>query len=93
MLYKLLVKLKHITTLNSLLASSRRAYLNVDAHQGSSRQARNIDLSAASSGDAFASIKSLTNEERDQIDLQARILLSKCADRVKDMELIEKRES
>ncbi|KAG8889780.1 hypothetical protein FRB98_002702 [Tulasnella sp. 332] len=83
--------LKHITTLNSLLASSRRAYLNVDTNHGSGRQARNFDLSATSSGDDFASIKSLTNEERDQIDLQARILLTKCADRVKEMELIEKR--
>ncbi|KAG8865360.1 hypothetical protein FRB96_000250 [Tulasnella sp. 330] len=83
--------LKHITTLNSLLASSRRAYLNVDTNHGSGRQARNFDLSATSSGDDFASIKSLTNEERDQIDLQVRILLTKCADRVKEMELIEKR--
>ncbi|KAG9002675.1 hypothetical protein FRB94_003710 [Tulasnella sp. JGI-2019a] len=86
--------LKHITTLTSLLASSRRAYLNVDANQSSARQARSFDLSNASSDgnvDAFSSLKSLTNEERDQIDLQARILLSKCADRVKEMEIVEKR--
>ncbi|KIO23005.1 hypothetical protein M407DRAFT_215627 [Tulasnella calospora MUT 4182] len=85
--------LKHINTLNTLLQSVRRPYLNVEAQPSYNRQARNIDLSAVLAGrtDAFASIKSLTNEERDQIDLQARMILGKCADRVKDMELLEKR--
>ncbi|KAG8946691.1 hypothetical protein FRC04_011469 [Tulasnella sp. 424] len=85
--------LKHINTLNSLLQSVRRPYLNVDAQPSYARQAKDIDLSAVLSGrtDAFAGIKSLTNEERDQIDLQARMILGKCADRVKEMELHEKR--
>ncbi|KAG9020125.1 hypothetical protein FS837_008581, partial [Tulasnella sp. UAMH 9824] len=85
--------LKHINTLNTLLQSVRRPYLNVEAQSSYTRQARNIDLSAVLAGrtDAFSGIKSLTNEERDQIDLQARMILGKCADRVKDMELLEKR--
>ncbi|KAG8912091.1 hypothetical protein FRC01_005294 [Tulasnella sp. 417] len=85
--------LKHINTLNTLLQSVRRPYLNVEAQSSYTRQARNIDLSAVLSGrtDAFAGIKSLTNEERDQIDLQARMILGKCADRVKEMEVLEKR--
>ncbi|KAG8930576.1 hypothetical protein FRC02_004039 [Tulasnella sp. 418] len=85
--------IRHITALTSFLATIRRAYLNVDSTSSYTRQARNIDFAAASSGklDAFAGIKSLTNEERDQIDLQAKLILSKCADRVKEMELLEKR--
>ena len=39
----------------------------------------------------MASIRHLTNEERDQIDLQARVILTRCSDRVKEMEIIEKR--
>jgi syntaxin 18 len=31
----------------------------------------------------------MTNEERDQVDLQARLIISKCAERVKSMEVVE----
>ncbi|KAF9240235.1 hypothetical protein BU15DRAFT_87714 [Melanogaster broomeanus] len=34
---------------------------------------------------------SSSNEERDQIDLQARVILTRCADRIKGMEALEKR--
>lgn len=88
-------QLKHISTLNSLLASAKRAYLNVDANQTFARKPRTFDLSATTADgrtDPFAGVKYLTNEERDQIDLQGRILLSKCAERVKEMEALEKRE-
>ena len=72
-----------------MLASIRKPYLNVDARPSPlSRQGtRNIDLADAES---WAGIKQLTNEERDQIDLQARVILSRCADRVKEMEALEK---
>jgi syntaxin 18 len=39
----------------------------------------------------WSEIRYLTNEERDQIDMQARVILSRCADRVKEMEAHEKR--
>ena len=38
-------------------------------------------------------VKYLTNEERDQIDLQVRMILARCAQKVRDMEELEKRES
>ncbi|KAL1681615.1 hypothetical protein EV122DRAFT_260561 [Schizophyllum commune] len=82
--------LEHINTLTRMLASIRKPYLNVDARPSPlSRQGtRNIDLAGAES---WAGIKQLTNEERDQIDLQARVILSRCADRVKEMEALEKK--
>lgn len=72
-----------------MLAAIRRPYLNLDTHARPS-SARALDLT---SPDAWAGIKHLSNDERDQIDLQARVVLSKCADRVKEMERLEKRES
>lgn len=74
-----------------MLASVRTAYLNIDSrgHPLSRQGSRNIDLSEGVS--AWANIRHLTNEERDQIDLQARVILTKCSDRVKEMETLEKR--
>lgn len=75
-----------------MLSSIRKAYLNVDSNASNfSRLApRNLELNG--SDQSWSSIRSLTNEERDQIDLQARIILSKCADRVKELEALEKSE-
>lgn len=82
--------LNHITTLTRMLANIRKPYLNVDSRSPLGRQtSRNIDLDDKES--AWAGIKHLSNEERDQIDLQARVILTRCSDRVKEMEVIEKR--
>ncbi|EKM59349.1 uncharacterized protein PHACADRAFT_157701 [Phanerochaete carnosa HHB-10118-sp] len=84
--------LNHINTLSRMLASVRKPYLNVDSRnppllrQGS----RNIDLSGPDQ-QSWANIKHLTNEERDQIDLQARVIFSRCSDRIKEMEALERR--
>ncbi|KAF8760267.1 SNARE-complex protein Syntaxin-18 N-terminus [Rhizoctonia solani] len=43
--------------------------------------------------DAWANIKSLTNAERDQLDLQANVILTKCAQRVRELEQLEKQHS
>jgi syntaxin 18 len=87
------VQLNHITTLARMLATIRKPYLNMDSRaplSSLSRQAsRTLDL--ASSDSFWVGIQYLTNEERDQIDMQARIILSRCADRVKEMEVLEKR--
>ena len=75
-----------------MLANIRVPYLNVDSRTSSlSYQAsRSIDFNEPSSS-SWANIRHLTNEERDQIDLQARVILTRCSDRVKEMEALEKR--
>ena len=75
-----------------MLANIRVPYLNVDSRTSPlSRQAsRNIDLNESSSS-SWVNIRHLTNEERDQIDLQACVILTRCSDRVKEMEALEKR--
>ncbi|KAI0796583.1 hypothetical protein C8Q75DRAFT_710931 [Abortiporus biennis] len=85
------VILNHISTLARMLTSIRKPYLNVDARSPPfvRHQTRAIDLS--SSDQSWANIRHLTNEERDQIDLQARVILSRCADRVKQLEQVEAR--
>jgi syntaxin 18 len=73
-----------------MLSHIRKPYLNVDTRPHASRQStRTLDL--GSSDESWSSIRWLTNEERDQIDLQARVILTKCADRVKEMEALETR--
>jgi len=73
-----------------MLAGVRTAYLNIDsrgsplAHRGP----RNLDLSEGAS--LWLNIRYLSNEERDQIDLQAKVILTRCSDRVKEMEALEK---
>jgi syntaxin 18 len=73
-----------------MLAAVRRAYLDVHARPPPlTRQAvRVLDSTGV---DALADIKYFTNAERDQIDVQARQILARCADRVRDMETLEKR--
>lgn len=86
------IQLNHIDTLIRMLASIRKPYLNVDSRNTplSRNTSRNINLDDTDS--SWANIRHLTNEERDQIDLQARVILTRCADRVKEMEVLEKRE-
>ncbi|KAK1236738.1 hypothetical protein PQX77_000094 [Marasmius sp. AFHP31] len=82
--------LNHITDLTRMLSAIRKPYLNVDSRPtpfGST--SRTLDLSSGSK--SWAEIRQLSNQERDEIDLQARVILSRCADRVKEMEALEKR--
>ncbi len=74
-----------------MLSSIRKPYLSVDSRNPplSRHQSRTIDISGGEQ--SWATIRHLTNEERDQIDLQARVVLTRCSDRVKEMEVIEKR--
>ncbi|KAF8631563.1 hypothetical protein AX15_002316 [Amanita polypyramis BW_CC] len=74
-----------------MLTSIRKPYLTVETREPLrlQRVARNLDLNGEK--DTWANIRHLTNEERDQIDLQARVILSRCADRIKEMEALEKR--
>ncbi|PCH41267.1 hypothetical protein WOLCODRAFT_143476 [Wolfiporia cocos MD-104 SS10] len=85
------VILEHIDTLVRMISSVRKAYLNLDSRSApmSRQPARTIDLNA--SNQSWANIRHLTHEERDQIDLQARVILSRCSERVKELEAVEKR--
>ncbi|PBK72613.1 snare protein syntaxin 18/UFE1 [Armillaria solidipes] len=87
--YKILT---HITTLTRMLSTIRKPYLNLDSRRGpfGRHTSRTLDFSG-SDEQSWSSIRQLSNEERDQIDLQARLILSRCADRVKEMEALEKR--
>ncbi|KAK0486916.1 snare protein syntaxin 18/UFE1 [Armillaria luteobubalina] len=87
--YKILT---HIMTLTRMLSTIRKPYLNLDSRRGPFGRytSRTLDLSG-SDEQSWSSIRQLSNEERDQIDLQARLILSRCADRVKEMEALEKR--
>lgn len=83
-------KLQHVSSLTRMLTAVRRAYLDVHARQPPvTRQVvRALDTTGV---DAWADIKYFTNAERDQIDVQAQNILARCADRVHDMETLEKR--
>ncbi|KAI0255299.1 hypothetical protein BJV78DRAFT_1279478 [Lactifluus subvellereus] len=81
--------LQHITSLTHMLAAVRRAYL--DVHARPPPATRQVAPAPDTSGiDAWADIKYFTNAERDQIDMQARTILARCADRVRGMEALEK---
>ncbi|KIP12718.1 hypothetical protein PHLGIDRAFT_97337 [Phlebiopsis gigantea 11061_1 CR5-6] len=84
--------LNHINTLSRMLTSVRKPYLNLDSRGPPllRQTSRNIDLSGPEQ-QSWGNIKHLTNEERDQVDLQARVILSRCSERIKDMEALEKR--
>ncbi|CAE6401246.1 unnamed protein product [Rhizoctonia solani] len=83
--------LNHLKTLTQLLSSVRRPYLNVDPnnHFRPATSTRNIGLNDMKP-ETWANVKNLTNAERDQLDLQANVILTKCAQRVRELELLEK---
>ncbi|KAH9943352.1 snare protein syntaxin 18/UFE1 [Epithele typhae] len=83
--------LSHIGTLSRMLSSVRKAYLNVDARNPPMlrQTSRTIDLAGVEQ--SWGDLRNLTNEERDKIDLQARVILSRCKDRVAQLEELEKR--
>jgi syntaxin 18 len=85
-------KLKQIASLTRMLAAVRRPYLDVHARipPVTRQAARALDTTGV---DTWADIKTLTNAERDQIDVQTRHILARCAERVHDMETLEKRVS
>ena len=74
-----------------MLAAVRRAYLDVHAWPPpvTCQAARAPDTSDVG---AWADIKYFTNAEHDQIDVQARTILARCADCVHGIEALETRE-
>ncbi|KAI0352860.1 hypothetical protein OH77DRAFT_1484605 [Trametes cingulata] len=87
------VVLNHISTLARMLVSVRKAYLNVDSRSPPMLRPTNRTIDLAGENQSWSDIRNLTNEERDQIDLQARVILSRCKDRVAQLEELEKKRS
>ncbi|KAJ7068177.1 snare protein syntaxin 18/UFE1 [Mycena amicta] len=85
------VVLNHISTLTRMLTNIRRPYLNIDSRAGPAHRQPPRSLDFQSSDSSWASIRHLSNPERDEIDLQAKTILTRCADRVKELEALEKR--
>ena len=86
------LQLNHINTLSRMVACARKPYLNLDSRNPpfSRQPSRTIDLGSPDA-QSWSNVKHLTNEERDQIDLQARVILSRCSERINEMEALEKR--
>ncbi|KAI9063138.1 hypothetical protein FKP32DRAFT_1572316 [Trametes sanguinea] len=82
--------LNHINTLARMLASVRKAYLNVDSRSPPMLRPTNRTIDISGENQSWGDLRNLTNEERDQIDLQARVILSRCKDRVAQLEELEK---
>ena len=76
-----------------MLSSVRKAYLNVDSRNPPLLRQTNRTIDISGGDQSWSDLRNLTNEERDQIDLQARVILSRCKDRVAQLEELEKRES
>ncbi|KAI6105671.1 hypothetical protein F5141DRAFT_1125355 [Pisolithus sp. B1] len=83
--------LSHINTLARMLALIRKPYLSVDSHSSPLGWRGPQNLNFDDLKGTWSEIRYLTNEERDQIDLQSRVILARCADRIKAMEALEKR--
>ncbi|KAH8830851.1 hypothetical protein DL96DRAFT_1495766 [Flagelloscypha sp. PMI_526] len=85
--------LSSINTLTNMLSALRRPYLNVDARTSPMARHSSQGLDITGDPSTWSRLKSLTNEERDAIDLHARLTLSRCRDKVREMEDFEKRRS
>jgi syntaxin 18 len=76
-----------------MLQSVRRPYLDVNSNATHFIRRPDSASKQLGSEQSWPRSRSLTNEERDEIDLQARTILSRCANKVKEMEALEKRKS
>ncbi|KAL1944238.1 hypothetical protein VTO73DRAFT_3423 [Trametes versicolor] len=85
------VVLSHISTLARMLVSVRKAYLNVDSRSPPMLRPTSRTIDIVGGDQSWGDLRHLTNEERDQIDLQARVILSRCKDRVAQLEDLEKK--
>lgn len=92
-----------IASLALFLSSIRRAYLDLSASSASNRGTginsikgkgvesadRNVDLSKGLF-EAWKGVKYLTDRERDEVDWQAKTVLKRCMQRIRDLEQAEK---
>ncbi|KAI7884814.1 hypothetical protein K492DRAFT_157963 [Lichtheimia hyalospora FSU 10163] len=88
---------EHIDSLHRFLLSIRRAYLNTDARQSLRKRlgptAAPVAKASGPEGSLFAlfgtDIGTLTDNERDEIDFQAKVIIRRCMDRIKELEHAE----
>ncbi|GAB5586736.1 hypothetical protein Unana1_01636 [Umbelopsis nana] len=90
---------QHILSLKEFLLITRRAYLRNEAprrkHIGNqSKSTVQVSPRAQFEGSLFSAfprtITNLTDKERDEIDFQAKMIIKRCMDRVKDLEEAER---
>ncbi|KAG2187067.1 hypothetical protein INT44_003295 [Umbelopsis vinacea] len=91
---------QHIISLKEFLLITRKAYLRNEApkrkhgNQHTKPIAAQIPARAQFEGSLFSAfpriITHLTDKERDEIDFQAKMIIRRCMDRVKDLEDAEK---
>lgn len=74
-----------------MLTLIRRPYLSIDGSEFITLRQTAQAFDLGGDEEALASLKYMSNQERDQVDLQAKTILSRCAERVKEMEQIERR--
>ncbi|CEJ04091.1 hypothetical protein RMCBS344292_18060 [Rhizopus microsporus] len=84
---------RHIVSLKRFLLAIRPVYLNTSNRPGSRRKDQH-DLNISSTDQLFSlfptHITQLTDRERDEIDFQAKLIIKRCMDRVKELEESEK---
>jgi len=77
----------HIRSLSQMLSKLKRPYLSFEEnHNPHTPRQENFDASLSNWGN----IHSLTDEERDQIDMRAKTIITTCATRVRNLERLEK---
>ncbi|CAG8440751.1 16004_t:CDS:2 [Acaulospora morrowiae] len=84
----------HISNLKSFLISVRKAYLNVSRQSPFSKTGVPLQISGGSSEQGLSSTTrfsstTLTDKQRDEIDLQAKTIIQQCLDRIKKLEEAE----
>ncbi|CAG8527536.1 2886_t:CDS:2 [Paraglomus occultum] len=75
----------HISNLRTYLLSVRRAYLNLSRHSIGSVKSTNSASTWKNQTDQ-PSVNTLTDKERDEIDLHAKTIIQQCLDRIKLLE-------
>ncbi|KAI8370584.1 uncharacterized protein BYT42DRAFT_582943 [Radiomyces spectabilis] len=87
---------QHIDSLRRFLLSIRRPYLSTDTRHIQRKRAKRVVKPHVTDeeGSLFAifptDIQFLTDRERDEIDFQAKLIIRRCMDRVKELEEAEK---
>ncbi|KAG8829511.1 hypothetical protein FRC17_006483 [Serendipita sp. 399] len=82
--------LKHIQALSKILTLIKRPYLNVELNDLVSSRDATAVIDLMSDGASLATMKHLSSHQRDQVDLQAKMIITRCAERVRSMEQVEK---
>ena len=83
-------QLKHIQALTKVLAVIKRPYLNVEANDMVTARDSGAVVDLMADGITLGSLKRLSSQQRDQADLQAKMIITQCAERVRAMEQVEK---